>query len=250
MQKINKPEIASYLLLFGIRQHAFLLISLRACWQPHRYALISRPKIRCRARRLREMSEFLQPTMVIDSAAGTIVAAAAEIAGDATDDEQVARRCFLWVRDFVRHSSDHRIPIVTCTASEVLKHRVGFCYAKSHLLAALLRARGIPAALCYQRLSLDSAGSAFCLHGLVAVLLQHHGWYRVDPRGDKPGITTDFRPPVEQLAFTPRLPGEMDLPGRFPDALPCVVSALQKWPTADEVAMNLPDQCESGLPLS
>lgn len=187
------------------------------------------------------MNEFLQPTAVIDSTAPTIVAAAAELAGDATDDEQVARRCFLWVRDSVRHSVDHRIPVVTCVASEVLKHRAGFCYAKSHLLVALLRARGIPAALCYQRLSLDSAGSAFCLHGLVAVHLRRHGWYRVDPRGDKTGIMSDFCPPKERLPFTPKLPGEVDVPGRFSDALPCVVSTLRRWLTADEVSMNLPD---------
>ena len=187
------------------------------------------------------MIEFLQPTSVIDSASATIVATAAEVAGDASTDEEVARRCFLWVRDYVRHSSDYRISVVTCSASEVLEHRAGFCYAKSHLLVALLRARGIPAALCYQRLSLDSAASTFCLHGLVAVHLQRHGWYRVDPRGDKPGITTDFCPPVERLAFTSRLPGEMDVAGRFSDALPCVVSALKGSRTSDEVSMNLPD---------
>ncbi len=187
------------------------------------------------------MNEFLQPTAVIDSTAATIVTAAAEIAGSATDDEEVAKRCFLWVRDSVRHSIDHRVSVVTCTASDVLAHRTGFCYAKSHLLAALLRAAGIPAALCYQRLSLDSAGSSFFLHGLVAVHLKRHGWYRVDPRGEKPGVTSDFCPPVECLPFTPKLPGEMDIPGRYPDAMSCVVSTLQQWPTAEEVRMNLPD---------
>lgn len=187
------------------------------------------------------MNEFLQSTAVIDSADPSIVAAAAEIAGDAVDDEQVARRCFLWVRDSVRHSSDHRIPVVTCTASDVLEHRAGFCYAKSHLLVALLRARGIPAALCYQRLSFDNIGSAFYLHGLVAVHLQRHGWYRVDPRGDKTGVTSDFCPPVERLPFTPKLEGERDVTGRYSDALSCVVSTLQQWPTADEVRANLPD---------
>lgn len=191
------------------------------------------------------MIEFLQPTAVIDCASASIVATAAEVAGDASTDEDVARRCFLWVRDFVRHSSDSRISVVTCRASEVLEHRAGFCYAKSHLLVALLRARGIPAALCYQRLSLDHAASTFCLHGLVAVHLRQHSWYRVDPRGDKPGITTDFCPPVERLAFTSRLPGEMDIAGRFSDALPCVVSTLQRWRTSEEVSMNLPDYVPS-----
>jgi len=187
------------------------------------------------------MNEFLQSTDIIDCAHPTIVAAAAEIVGDATGDEEVARRCFLWVRDSVRHSSDHRISVVTCTASDVLKYRAGFCYAKSHLLAALLRARGIPAALCYQRLAFDNTASAFFLHGLVAVHLQRHGWYRVDPRGDKPGVSSDFSPPVERLPYAPKLNGEMDVPGRFPDALACVVSTLHQWPTAEAVRANLPD---------
>jgi transglutaminase-like putative cysteine protease len=187
------------------------------------------------------MNEFLQPASVVDSDEPTVAAAAAEIAGDAVSDEEVARRCFFWVRDQVRHSSDCRSPIVTCAASEVLRQRVGFCYAKSHLLAALLRACCIPAALCYQRLVFDETAKTYCLHGLVEVFLKRHGWYRIDPRGDKPGIQTDFCPPAEKLAFSLTQPGEMDVPGRFADALPAVVSTLQKWPTADEIAANLPD---------
>ena len=192
------------------------------------------------------MNEFLKPTAAIDSDAAAVVALAAELAADAAGDEAVARRCFLWVRDNVRHSSDCGIPTVTCSASEVLEHRVGFCFAKSHLLAALLRARGIPAALCYQRLALDEQGGTFCLHGLVAVFLQRHGWYRVDPRGDKAGIATDFCPPTERLAFTPRLPGELDIPTRFADALPSVIATLRRCRTADEVAANLPDCAPPG----
>ncbi|MCJ7765377.1 MAG: hypothetical protein MUP09_05490 [Thiovulaceae bacterium] len=33
--------------------------------------------------------------------------------------------------------------ITTCSARELLEHGTGWCYAKSHLLAALLRAYGI-----------------------------------------------------------------------------------------------------------
>lgn len=58
-----------------------------------------------------------------------------------------------FVRDQIRHSADYRPNPVTCKASEVLRHGTGYCYAKSHLLAALLRANGVPAGLCYQRLS-------------------------------------------------------------------------------------------------
>lgn len=187
------------------------------------------------------MHEFLESTKIIDCDHPSIVAAAVEIGGPVNDDEEVARRCFTWVRDAVRHSSDHPIPVVTCTASDVLHHRIGFCYAKSHLLAALLRARGIPAALCYQRLAFDDTASSFFLHGLVAVHLKRHGWYRVDPRGNKPGAYADFTPPVERLPYTPTLAGERDVPGRFSDALTCVVSTLRRWPTAGDVRAHLPD---------
>lgn len=34
-------------------------------------------------------------------------------------------------------------------ASDVLKHRTGYCYSKNHLLAALLRVNKIPTGLCY-----------------------------------------------------------------------------------------------------
>jgi transglutaminase-like putative cysteine protease len=187
------------------------------------------------------MDDFLKATDIIDCSHPDIVSTASEIVGDATDDQEVARRCFEWVRDSVRHSSDHQIPVVTCKASDVLKHRAGFCYAKSHLLAALLRARGVPAALCYQRLAFDSTASSFFLHGLVAVHLKRHGWYRVDPRGNKPGVHSDFTPPTERLPYTPTLKGERDVPGRFADAIACVVSTLRQWPTATEVRANLPD---------
>jgi len=65
----------------------------------------------------------------------------------------IACACFHWVRDQVDHSSDHQKNPVTCRASKVLAHRTGYGYAKSHLLAALLRANQIPAGLCDQRLA-------------------------------------------------------------------------------------------------
>ncbi len=187
------------------------------------------------------MHAYLAATDIIDSTHPAVVAAAAEIAGDATGDEDVARRCFVWVRDFVRHSSDAQLPVVTCAASDVLQHRVGFCYAKSHLLVALLRARGVPAALCYQRLAFDATASSFFLHGLVAVHLRRHGWYRIDPRGGEPGIGAEFSPPVERLPYRATRPGEADLPERFADALACVVTTLRHYPTAAAVRANLPD---------
>lgn len=45
----------------------------------------------------------------------------------------------------IKHSWDVQDKRVTKTAAEVLEQGVGICWAKSNLLAALLRANGIPA---------------------------------------------------------------------------------------------------------
>jgi transglutaminase-like putative cysteine protease len=90
---------------------------------------------------------------------------------------------------------DARDRRVTLLSSEVLRERVGLCYAKSHLLVALLRSEGIPAGLCYQRLR---SGDGYVLPGLVAVHLRG-AWHRQDPRGNKPGIDARFRSTANAL---------------------------------------------------
>lgn len=184
---------------------------------------------------------YLAGSTWIDTAHPAIAAKALELRGSHTDPTDIARACFLFVRDAIRHSVDHRLNPVTCRASDVLAHATGYCFAKSHLLAALLRANGIPAGLCYQRLSIDDVGPPFTLHGFNAVDLPALGWHRIDPRGCKPGLHSDFTPPHEALAYTPTLPGEADLPEIFADPLPAVVEALTAADDWQAVLAALPD---------
>jgi transglutaminase-like putative cysteine protease len=186
-------------------------------------------------------AEFLASTDVVDWYHADVRTLAWYLAGGETDPVEVARRCFEWVRDEIRHSLDAGDTTVTCSASDVLTQRTGFCYAKSHLLVALLRANGIPAGFCYQRLSVAGAGPPFCLHGLSAALLPVHGWYRMDPRGNKSGINAQFTPPHEQLAFHNLCPGELTLREIYAEPLPVVVDTLGRHPTVTEVSENLPD---------
>ena len=62
---------------------------------------------------------------------------------DDADEVALARAMFEWVRDQVAHSTDIGSRRVTARASEVLQHREGICYAKSHLLGALARRRAL-----------------------------------------------------------------------------------------------------------
>jgi len=185
--------------------------------------------------------EFLAYTEIIDWQHTSVRQLADRLASGSTDVTETARRCFEWVRDQIRHSGDYRLNPVTCTASEVLAHGTGYCYAKSHLLAALLRANEIPAGFCYQRLSIDDVGPPFCLHGLNAIYLPKVGWYRVDARGNREDIDAKFCPPEEQLAFATSLPAEKDLPGVLDAPLERVVDALRVHGTWDSLGANLPD---------
>ena len=187
------------------------------------------------------MDEFLRSTDVIDWQHPEVVARALALRGGLTSVEDIARRCFEWVRDEITHSVDAGASVVTCAASEVLREGTGYCYAKSHLLAAVLRANGIPAGLCYQRVSLDAEAGSFCLHGFNAVFLPEAGWYRVDARGNRAGIDAQFVPPAERLAFATGLPGEATLPDIWPDPMPIVVNALRAHAHADSLARHLPD---------
>ena len=185
---------------------------------------------------------FLASSLIIDHDHPAVYQKAVDLAAGAVNEEAVAERCFLFVRDEIRHSADFLQNPVTLKASGVLEHHTGFCYAKSHLLAALLRANGIPAGLCYQRLTFDSIGRPFALHGLNAVFLPEHGWYRIDARGNKPGIDARFTPPIEHLAYVPREPGEGDLPGIFTEPFPEVIEVLTRCRDYREVLDNPPDR--------
>src|SRR5262245_27218942 len=129
------------------------------------------------------MQEFLRATDVVDWNNPHVARVAESLRRN--DVEATARSCFEFVRDKIQHSGDARCGPATCNASDVLAPGTGYCYAKSHLLAALLRANGIPAGFCYQRLSVDEEGQRFCLHGFNALHLANQGWLRIDPRGNK-----------------------------------------------------------------
>lgn len=186
------------------------------------------------------MNEYLASTEYIDWENPEILERAKTLSTDLSTREEIARRCFEFVRDDIKHSWDYKLNPVTCKASDVLKHGTGYCYAKSHLLAALLRANGIPTGLCYQRLTITDV-PPFCLHGLNAIYLEPFGWYKIDARGNKENIAADFCPPIEKLAFPIVTEGEADLPEIWAEPLPVVINVLRQSKTYQEVSDNLPD---------
>lgn len=195
------------------------------------------------------MQEYLQASEAIDWQHNAILELAWEIRAEVQRENQteeptelaIAKATFEWVRDRIYHSSDYQMNPITWRASDVLQHQTGFCYAKSHLLAALLRANGIPTGFCYQRLSIDDRGAPYSLHGFNAAYLPAIGWYRFDARGNRTGINAQFAPPEEQLAYQPKLPEEADFENIFSEPLPVVLQALQTHRTLEELYPQLPD---------
>lgn len=167
---------------------------------------------------------YLGGDEVIQTGDRAVRALARELRQQAGGDVSFAKTAFEWVRDQVAHSYDVHDPRVTLTASEVLEQRVGLCYAKSHLLTALLRSEGIPTGLCYQRLAHDDG---HVLHGLVAIYVDG-AWHRQDPRGNKEGIDAQFSLGAEQVAWqADGVLGEVDYPRIFTSPAQCVVDTLR-----------------------
>ncbi len=187
------------------------------------------------------MKEYLSISEVIDWQHTEIMMLANQIASEHDNVRAIAEACFKWVRDEIYHSFDYQMNPITYRASDVLKYKTGYCFAKSHLLAALLRANQIPAGFCYQRLSIDDKGAPYSLHGFNAVYLPDFGWYRVDARGNKNGVNAQFTPPQEQLAFDIKFSEEADFQTILVEPLSIVVEALQSRDTWDDMLCHLPD---------
>ncbi|OPG05149.1 transglutaminase [Streptomyces sp. GKU 895] len=188
-----------------------------------------------------DLSAYLAADEVIDHDHPVVRDTAARLARQAVDSYAYARLAFEFVRDTIPHSGDSGDLRVTWRASDVLGQGTGICYAKSHALAALLRAEDIPTALCYQRLAHDD-GSGHAVHGLVAVRFTG-AWHRQDPRGNKPGVDAQFSLDGERLAWVPEPESnEVDYPVLYAEPHPAVLSVLKAAPDRPHLWKTLPTE--------
>jgi transglutaminase-like putative cysteine protease len=175
------------------------------------------------------LADYLKCTSIIDWETPTIIAQTTAVTRNLIDDVEKARALFEWVRDAIPHSWDIRTEVVTCAASEVLQRRTGLCYAKSHLLAAMLRCAGILAGFCYQVFRRLPPYRGLALHGLNGLYLASLSrWVRVDARGNTGTIDAQFSPTEEKLAFPiARHLGEFLYETVYTDPAPEVVAVLR-----------------------
>jgi transglutaminase-like putative cysteine protease len=188
---------------------------------------------------MHEPAAYLAPSHITDFEHPRVAALSGALASGHSDSLAYARAAYEYVRDQISHSVDVQDRRVTVSASQTLTEQVGLCFAKTHLLAALLRAHGIPSGFCYQRLVAEP--TSFVVHGVLAAYLEG-AWRRLDPRGNKPGISAQFSLRTERLAWAARPEcGERDYPQILASPHPRVLAALVNSHDALEL-------CARGLP--
>lgn len=192
-----------------------------------------------------KIEEYLKEDEVIDYKNEAIVELADKLFVKANNELEYIKIAYEFVRDNISHSADINEDIITCTASEVLKAGHGICFAKSHLLAALLRCKSIPTGFCYQKLILDNqTAPVLVYHGLNGVYIKElKKWIRLDARGNKDGVNAQFSIETEQLAFPIRQEmGEVDSFVVYSKPDVKILEKLRQNKTRTELWDNLPTE--------
>ena len=192
-----------------------------------------------------DISKYLAQDSVIDYEQEAIKKLSDTLSEQADNELAYIKAAFEFVRDEIAHSADAGKERITCAASEVLKAGHGVCFAKSHLLAAILRCKGIPVGFCYQKLILDDdTAPVLIYHGLVGVYIKEHDkWIRLDARGNKEGVDAQFSIDEERLAFSIRQDkGEVDDYTVYPNPDEKVLERLQKYETRPQLWEDLPNE--------
>lgn len=190
-----------------------------------------------------DLNDYLVSNAIVDWQTPAVREKALELTQSLPDEIAKARCLYEWVRDKISHSGDAGLDIITCTASETLHYGTGICFAKSHLLAALLRAVHIPAGFCYQVLRIDPpVDNELVLHGFNAIYLATiDKWIRVDARGNTNGINAQFSTTREQLAFAmDPSADEFIYQAIFAAPVDSVIKRLRRYKTRSELWADLP----------
>jgi len=179
-----------------------------------------------------DIKDYLKSDKYIDFYDESVQRKANELFVSLSDEKERIKAAYHYVRDEIYHSGDIDSERVTKSASEVLKYKEGICVAKSLLLVAILRYGGIPAGLCYQRLTKgDTPETGYIIHGLNAVFLSgEKRWIRLDARGNKQNVDAQFSIHEEKIAFSVKAEyDEVDYPVIYAKPQPAVMEALEKY---------------------
>lgn len=184
------------------------------------------------------LEAFLIEDEIIDYSKTNIARLSEELYQKSDSEEKYIQLAWEYVRDNIPHSTRIDNDTITCSASEVLAAKHGICFARSHLLAALLRNKSIPAGFCYQKIILDDeTAPVLVYHGLNGVYVKNPGkWIRLDAGADTPFSLED-----EQLTVPIRPEkGEQDGFTVYPEPDKKVIEKLRNNKTRTQLWKDLP----------
>lgn len=185
------------------------------------------------------MNDYLIETQSIDYNDENIQKKVSHLKELSCDDIDYIERCFMFVRDEIPHSWDINASVVSKKASEVLANKTGVCWTKSCLLAALLRANGIPSGISYQLLTRadNDTSDGYIIHAFNTVYIEQlDKWIRLDARGNKENVNAQFSLDEEHLAYETRSElGEIDYHNNQNDLDERLVNVLSKCNVVSEI---------------
>ena len=193
------------------------------------------------------IEDYLKCSNVIDFDNKEIIELVDMLFEKSSNELDFIKRAYEFVRDNISHSADINEDVITCSASEVLREGHGICFAKSHLLAALLRCKSVPTGFCYQKLIIDDEKiPVLAYHGLNGVYLKdYQKWIRLDARGNRSDVNAQFSIEKEQLAFSVRSQmGEEDNFIIYPDPDTNILKNLRENKTRTVLWNNLPNKLD------
>lgn len=193
------------------------------------------------------IEDYLKCSNVIDFDNKEIIELVDMLFEKSSNELDFIKRAYEFVRDNISHSADINEDVITCSASEVLREGHGICFAKSHLLAALLRCKSVPTGFCYQKLIVDDEKiPVLAYHGLNGVYLKdYQKWIRLDARGNRSDVNAQFSIEKEQLAFSVRSQmGEEDNFIIYPDPDTNILKNLRENKTRTILWNNLPNKLD------
>jgi len=191
-----------------------------------------------------DLGRYLEDTITIDWQTPIVTSTAKRLLESSATPESRVTNLFEFVRDEIDHSLDVETEARTCRASEVLEEGTGLCYAKSHLLAGLLRYAGFPTGFCYVKTADAARPGKFTLHGFNAVYwAADSSWIYLDARGDNAECQTECRFETPwSLAYWPDLEkGERFLPFIYKRPAKRIIDLLERAPSFEAIRQNLPD---------
>lgn len=192
------------------------------------------------------MENYLKATPLIDWEKPAVLQKTFDLIAGLESEIDKAKCLYEWVRDSIPHSKDMNASVVTRKASEVLSEGTGICYAKTILLAAMLRSVKIPTGFCYQVLRPDLSSQNTLVHALNGIYLSSmNQWIRVDSRGNTGSFNGQFGVETEKLVFPEDSSESIIIYDKiFADPARVVVDALMKFNDVNELLQNLPEEIQ------